>query len=356
MNAHSRGHLTVFVWAVVLSWLLSACMTAGGDRGDSFSSSPVATVGNGQNTPPSNRPTDDTDKSQASGASEGPGGSGPGGVRSQPQGPGPGQQPLPVPGQPTTRTKAPEAPGQLPAPPPGPPAPNQPSAPETVVLEWLPIGPVGRGDPVWYVDLKDLDCQSLDGYSEPFDTMQAAAKTLCLGLKGDQVAWQKVVSALDTMPPPPSDDCWSVTAYHVLGNVAASRKQKPNALVKLAPRPGTACAPELKGLEDDGGISPPSLVCPGSVIVLLGNVTGLPVGTVRSVKVGTTTAPVRQRQSSTNNDYPLEFYFLAPPLSAGDPTTADVSIADADWVVKGSASFEYAADQNECRQTPGVIP
>jgi hypothetical protein len=35
---------------------------------------------------------------------------------------------------------------------------------------------------------------------------------------------------------------------------------------------------------------------------------------------------------------------------------AGVSIADADWVAKGSASFEYVADQNECRQTPGVIP
>jgi hypothetical protein len=206
------------------------------------------------------------------------------------------------------------------------------------------------------VGLKDLDCQSLDGFSEPLDSMQAVAKTLCLGLKGDQAAWEKGVSALDTMPPPPAADCWSVAAYDVLGDVAAFRKQKPDALVKLASRPGTACPPELKGLEDDGGISPPSLVCPGAAIVLLGNVTGLPAGTVRSVKVGTTTAAVLQRQSSTNNDYPLEFYFLAPPGKAGDPTTVNVSIADADWVVKGSASFEYAATPNECGQTQGVIP
>lgn len=331
MNAYSRRHITAFVWAVILTMLLSACMTAGGDT---VPSSSGASQGNGQ--------------SEASGGSTGPGGSGSNG-KSQPQ--GPGQPPGPAaPGQPP----APEAPGQPPAPPPGPPAPNQPPVPETVVLEWLPIGPVGRGDPVWYVNLKNLDCQSLEDFSEPLSTMQAAAKTLCLGLKGDQAAWEKGASALRAMPLPPSD-CWSVAAYEVLGKVAAVRRQKPDALVELAPRPGTACPPELQGLEDDEG-SPPFLVCPGHAIVLVGNVTGLPAGTVRSVKVGTTTAPVQQRQSSTNNDYPLEFYFLAPPLSAGDPTTANVSIADADWVVKGTASFEYAADQSTCPPTPGAVP
>lgn len=332
MNAYSRRHITAFVWAVVLVLLLSACMAAGGDTAPSSSG---ASEGNRQN--------------ETSGGSTGPGGSGPGGGQSQPQGPAQPPGP-PAPGLPP----APEAPGQPPAPLPGPPAPNQPPAPETVVLEWLPIGPVGRGDPVWYVNLKDLNCQSLEEFSEPLSTMQAAAKTLCQGLKGDQAAWEKGASALATMPLPPSD-CWSAAAYEVLGKVAAVRRQKPEALVELVPRPGTACPPELVGLEDDEG-SLPFLVCPGSAIVLVGNVTGLPAGTVRSVKVGSTTAPVQQRQSSTNNDYPLEFYFLAPPLAAGDPTTANVSIADADWVVRGSASLEYAADQSTCPTTPGAVP
>lgn len=334
MNAYSRRHLTVFVWAVLLLLLLSACMPAGSE---SVPSSPASSDGNGQNSSPSNRPSDETAKSEATGGSNGSSGTGSGGGQSQPQGPGPGQQPPP-------------------AQPPGPPAPNQPPAPETVVLEWLPIGPVGRGDPVWYVDLKDLDCQSLEEFSEPLSTMQAAAKMLCLGLKGDQAAWDKGASALDTMPLPFSEDCWSVAAYQVLRNVAALRKQKPDALVELAPRPGTACPPELQGLEDDEGNSPPSLVCPGDAIVLLGNVIGLPSGTVRSVRVGTTMAAVQQRQSFTNNDYPLELYFLAPPLKAEDPATANVSIADADWVVNGSASFEYAPNQSQCPQTPGPVP
>ncbi|MCD5344472.1 hypothetical protein LR392_19805, partial [Arthrobacter sp. AK04] len=240
--------------------------------------------------------------------------------------------------------------------PPGPPAPNLPPVPETVVLDWLPIGPVGRGDPIWYRNLRGMDCGVLPGNSEPFNTVEEAAKALCLGLAGDQAAWDAGASALDTMPPPFEGDCWSATALEVLRPIAAVRQQKPGVSVKLAPRPGTACLPELTGLEDSEGNSPPFLVCPGQAIVLSGNITGLPAGTVRSVYVGATAAPVLQRQSFIDTNHPLEFYFLAPPLEAGQPTTAEVSIADADWPVRGSASFEYAPDQSTCPQVPGTAP
>jgi hypothetical protein len=219
-----------------------------------------------------------------------------------------------------------------------------------VVLDWLPIGPVGRNDPIWYVRLKDLNCESIPGFSEPFNTVEEAARTLCLGLKGDRAAWDAGVSALSTSP----TDCWSEAAHEILNNIAAVLDQKPNAIVELAPRPGTACVPELTGVQDDEGDSQPFLVCAGDVLILDGNITGLPAGTVRSVNVGSTTAPVSQRQSFTDTNFPLEFYFLAPPLAEGLSTTAEVSIVDADWLVQGTASFEYAADQSTCPQAPGA--
>ena len=219
------------------------------------------------------------------------------------------------------------------------------------MLDWLPIGPVGRGDPIWYVRLKDLNCESVPGFSEPFNTVEEAARTLCFGLKGDQAAWEAGVPALSTSPP----DCWSEAAQQILSNIAAVRIQKPDAIIELAPRPGTACVPKLKAVQDDAGDSQPFQVCAGDVLILDGSVTGLPAGTVRSVNVGSATALVSQRQSFTDTNFPFEFYFLAPPLAEGQPTTAEVSIADADWQVQGSASFEYAADQSTC-PAPGAAP
>ena len=200
--------------------------------------------------------------------------------------------------------------------------------------------------------LKDLNCASIPGFDQPFNTVEEAARALCLGLKGDQAAWDAGISALSISPP----DCWSEAAQQILSNIAAVRIQKPNAIVELAPRPGTACVPELKAVQDDAGDSQPFQVCVGDVIILDGNVTGLPAGTVRSVNVGSTTALVSQRQSFTDTNFPFEFYFLAPPLDEVQSTTAEVSIADSDWQVQGSASFEYAADQGTCPQAPGAAP
>lgn len=366
MHSCSRGPRAL-AGAAILSLLLSACMATGGDRGEPTASSGTS-ESRGQDTMPSAPTTPDAAVTRDAATGEpGPGsdrptepgnpvnGANPG--RSRPQSPEqPPAQPPPGPAAPAQPPAQPPAPNQPPAPPPGPPAPNLPPVPETVVLDWLPIGPVGRGDPIWYRNLRGMDCGTLPGYAEPFNTVEEAAKTLCLGLKGDQAAWDAGASALDTMPPPFQGDCWSATAIEILRTVAAVRHQKPGVSVELAPRRGTACPPELTGLEDSEGNSPPFQVCPGQAIVLSGNITGLPTGSVRSVYVGATTAPVLQRQSFADSNHPLEFYFLAPPLEPGQPSTAEVSIADADWRVNGSASIEYATDAGTCPQAPGTTP
>jgi hypothetical protein len=242
--------------------------------------------------------------------------------------------------------------------PPGPPAPGKPPAQETAVLDWLPIGPVGRGDPVWYAGLKDRNCGAVPDSDDPPVTVERVARKLCLGLKGQKAAWEEGASALDTMPPPklPNSDCWSVKAYEVLRDVAAFRRQKPDVPFKLAPLPGTACPPELKDLSVVG--RPSDSVCPGDIILLGGTLGGLPANSISEVNVGTTTAKVGHRASPPGDSYPLgDFYFKAPTPVQGAPATVDVTVAKAKLSVKGTTSFAYAVDQNTCLQAaPGNIP
>lgn len=374
MHSCSRRPIAL-TWAVTLALLLSACMATGGDGEPAPSNSTSQSSQPTESGSPGDNPTSGGARSQSPSPEQGQERPVPGGQQRPDPGPPPAQPPAqppgppapnqppgpPAPAQPPAAPAAPAPPAppaanQPPAPPPGPPAPQLPPVPETVVLDWLPIGPVGRGDPIWYRNLRGMDCGSLPEYAGPSNTVEEASKTLCLGLTGDQAAWEAGASALDTMPPPFEGDCWSATALEILRTIAVVRQQNPGVSVELAPRRGTACPPELSGLEDSEGNSPPFLVCPGQAIVLSGNITGLPTGTVRSVYVGTRTATVLQRQSFIDTNHPLEFYFLAPPLDPGQPTTAEVSIADADWPVSGSASFEYATDQGTCPQAPGTAP
>lgn len=371
MHSCSRRPIAL-TWAVTLALLLSACMATGGDGEPAPSNSTSQSSQPTESGSPGDNPTSGGARSQSPSPEQGQERPVPGGQQRPDPGPPPAQPPAQPPGPPAPNqppgppapaqppaapaASAPPAANQPPAPPPGPPAPQLPPVPETVVLDWLPIGPVGRGDPIWYRNLRGMDCGSLPEYAGPFNTVEEASKTLCLGLTGDQAAWEAGASALDTMPPPFEGDCWSATALEILRTIAVVRQQNPGVSVELAPRRGTACPPELSGLEDSEGNSPPFLVCPGQAIVLSGNITGLPTGTVRSVYVGTRTATVLQRQSFIDTNHPLEFYFLAPPLDPGQPTTAEVSIADADWPVSGSASFEYATDQGTCPQAPGTAP
>ena len=407
MHSYSRRRPFAFVWAVILSLLLSACVTISGGPGGSGSSMPGNSADAGADNSAGAAAPDGTASGGAAGGSNGSG-DGTGDGPNQPQRPAPGEQPRPpapgqpqrpapgqpaapsasgqppaqppgpaapgqppaqppaqapgpaAPGQPPAQPPGPPAPGQPPpqppAQPPGPPAPGRPPAPEAAVLDWLPIGPVGRGDPIWYVRLKDRDCDKLEDVSGAMETMDQAAKKLCLGLNGDQAAWAEGAAALETMAEPDPGDCWSAVAYKKLRDVAAFRRQKPDVPIKLAAVSGTACKPNLAALQDDAGDSPPISVCAGAAIVLVGTLGGLPVGSLRTVNVGTTTVQVRHRKSLEDNNYPFgEFFFLAPTPVPGEPTTVNVAFADADWSVEGSASFEYAADQSTCPPSPGSI-
>lgn len=373
MHSYSRRRPLAFVWAVILSLLLSACVTVYG--GGSESTKPGASADAGAVKSAGAAASEGRDPAEAGGGSNGSR-DGTGDGPSQPQRQAPGQPPgppagkappPPAPGQPPAQAPGPPAPGKAPPPPapgqppaqpPGPPAPGQPPAPEVAVLDWLPIGPVARGDPVWYVQLKDRDCDNLQGFNEPLDTMEKAAKTLCLGLGGDQDAWAKGASALEAMAEPnigKDDYCWSIAAYKLLRNVAAFRRQKPDVPFRLAAVSGTACPPALETLQGEAQDQPPTSVCSGDDIILIGTLGGLPADAIRTVNVGTTTAQVRQRRSFEDNNHPFEFYFQAPTYVLGEPTTVDVTIADANFPVKGSASLEYAADQSTCPPSPGSI-
>lgn len=225
------------------------------------------------------------------------------------------------------------------------------------MLDWLPIGPVGRGDPVWYVNLKGGNCTT-QGDPDSATTMEELAPTLCLGLNGGHAAWERGAAALARIPAPTlaTSDCWSVTAYEVLQNIANFRKQNPAVPFILAARRGTACPPDLKFLEDDLRNSPPAPVCAGAAVVLVGTLEGLPAGSVRSVSVGTAIAAVGFRDSPDDFNYPPgDLYFLAPPIAAAGPTTVNVTVADADYPVQGTVTLDYA-DPQTCLPPSGNSP
>jgi hypothetical protein len=160
------------------------------------------------------------------------------------------------------------------------------------------------------------------------------------------------------MPQPVAgvDDCWSVTAYGVLRNIAAFRKQNPDTPFELVPRPGTACRPDLKSVEDALRNSPPIGVCAGAVIILVGSIEGLPLGSVHTVNVGATTAPVLFRESQSDDNYPPgDLYFLAPPSAeAGALSGVEVTVIGADYP-NGIPTFDYA-DPATCPQASGTAP
>lgn len=316
MHFHSRRRLFALIWAVLFSFLLSACVTINENGGSA----------------PSDRPS----------ASEGAAADGTGGNADD------GSGPVQRPPEEQPRRQAPNQP-------PGPPGPIQPPPQEAVVLEWLPIGPVGRADPAWFVALKDQKCGSLEGSGEPF--VEETAMRLCQGLDGkNQAAWEIGASKLIAMEPPPSEDCYSSSAYRVLRQLVDFRAKNPNVPFKLAPGRGTACEPTLESLKtfDKDADVPVVSVCAGDAIVLVGALGGLPAGSIRTVNVGATTATVQYRGDSGDRTYPFgEFYFPAPPQSEAGSATPNVTIALANWNVTGSASFEYAVDQSAC---PGFVP
>ena len=235
--------------------------------------------------------------------------------------------------------------------PPGPAAPGGPPAGAGApVISWLPIGPVGRGDPTWYLYLKSGNCDQLAEPAEQPESVQDVAKVFCLAVAGDEAAWTRGSELLAGLPVPDSD-CWSSTANSVLRSVVDFRQRNPGVAYELVEGSGLACEPTFYDLDDDGsdnnGRNAAASVCGGTQMHMIGTLGGLPAGSIRSVVVGTqpepTTVPVE----------PLgpDFVFRAPPSAQEGSTT--VSVADGDVLVTESVDMEYVGDPSTC---PGFEP
>jgi hypothetical protein len=235
--------------------------------------------------------------------------------------------------------------------PPGPAAPGGPPAGAGApVISWLPIGPVGRGDPTWYLYLKSGNCDQLAEPGEQPESVQDVAKLFCLAVAGDEAAWTRGGELLAGLPVPDSD-CWSSAANSVLRSVVDFRQRNPGVAYELVEGSGLACEPTFYDLDDDGsdnnGRNAAASVCGGTQMHMIGTLGGLPAGSIRSVVVGTqpepTTVPVE----------PLgpDFVFRAPPSAREGSTT--VSVADGDFLVTESVDMEYVGDPSAC---PGFEP
>lgn len=235
--------------------------------------------------------------------------------------------------------------------PPGPAAPGGPPAGAGApVISWLPVGPVGRGDPTWYLYLKSGNCDQLAEPGEQPQTVQDVAKVFCLAVAGDEAAWAQGAELLAGFPVPDSD-CWSSTANSVLRSVVDFRQRNPGVAYELVEGSGLACDPTFYELDDDGsdnnGRNPAASVCGGTQMHMIGTLGGLPAGSIRSVVVGTQPEPVAVPVEPLGPD----FVFVAPPSAQAGSTT--VSVADGDFLVTESVDMEYVGDPSTC---PGVEP
>lgn len=211
----------------------------------------------------------------------------------------------------------------------------------------LPIGPVGPGEPEWYVALRAATCDydSLAGASA-----QDAASLLCrAAVTNDETLWSQGAVALAAAPLPQS--CHDVAAVAMLQRLVQFHQDYPEDLPVLVDTPGTACPLSVTGLApapDEAGES--SLLvptCGGVAVHLRGNVQddALPVGSVQFVLVGS--APVPIQWESTG---PL---FVAPP--APDPGTGGpvpVALSGSGYALEDPArstvSLDYAPGATTC--------
>jgi hypothetical protein len=215
------------------------------------------------------------------------------------------------------------------------------------VIGGLPIGPVGPGEPEWYVALRAGTCDydSLAGASA-----QDAASLLCrAAVTNDETLWSQGAVALAAAPLPQS--CHDVAAVAMLQRLVQFHQDYPEDLPVLVDTPGTACPLSVTGLApapDEAGES--SLLvptCGGVAVHLRGNVQddALPVGSVQFVLVGS--APVPIQWESTG---PL---FVAPP--APDPGTGGpvpVALSGSGYALEDPArstvSLDYAPGATTC--------
>lgn len=224
-----------------------------------------------------------------------------------------------------------------------------PPAPPRVapVIGGLPIGPVGPGEPGWYVALRAGTCdeESLAGASA-----QAAASLLCrAAATNDEALWAQGAAALATAPAPES--CHDVAAVAMLARLVQFHQDHPQDVPVLVDTPGTACPLSVTGLasapEEAGGPALTVPACGGVPVHLRGNVQdpALPVGSVQFVTVGPVPVPIQWGTTGP--------FFVAPPApvpEAGGP--APVALAGSGYALEDPAlstvSLEYAPGATTC--------
>lgn len=215
------------------------------------------------------------------------------------------------------------------------------------VIGGLPIGPVGPGEPAWYVALRAGTCdyESLSGAGA-----QDAASLLCqAAVTNDEALWSRGAAALAAAPLP--EGCHDVAAVAMLHRLVRFHQDHPEDVPVLVDTPGTACPLSVRGLApapDGAGESSLGVpACGGVAVHLRGNVQdpALPVGSVQSVVVGPTPVPIRWE--------PTGPWFVAPP--APDPVTGGpvpVALAGSAYALEDPArstvSLDYAPGPATC--------
>lgn len=216
------------------------------------------------------------------------------------------------------------------------------------MVTWLPIGPVGPGEPGWYVALRAMNCDydALSGSS-----VQDAASSLCTAaVTDDSALWalgEQQLIASDV-----AGTCHDQAATAALSRLMEFHRQYPGSTPVLVDAPGTACPLEVTRLSTlpDGefvfDLDVPA--CGGTPVYLSGNLldAALPPGSVRSVTVGGTPVPIEWEGGP---------HFLAPPPPASNPVA--VVLADADYPIAVASDVApalfYAEGTGTC---PGTAP
>lgn len=225
---------------------------------------------------------------------------------------------------------------------------NPPVPPRTApVIGGLPIGPVGPGEPGWYVALRAGTCDrdSLAGASA-----QDAASLLCrAAVSNDEALWSQGAAALAAAPLPES--CHDVAAVAMLQRLVQFHRDHPEDVPVLVDTPGTACPLSITGLTTapDGAGESALLVptCGGVPVHLRGNVQdqALPVGSVQFVTVGSTPVPIQWGSTGP--------FFVAPPApvpETGGPLP--VALSGSGYVLEAPAlstvALDYAPGATAC--------
>lgn len=233
-------------------------------------------------------------------------------------------------------------------------APGSPSAsavpdPE-LVLPWMPIGPTGPGEPLWYDPIRTRDCSDDDLVASRSQPVPLAGYLLCHALeRGDPELWARGIEALESAGEP--GNCWEEAADSGLRRLVEFHREHPDAEPVLEPPEETACPLVLEGLQtavSPGVIAPQVTVplCGGAPVFLHGNIVRLPEGTVRSVSVGEAVAPVHSGNGG--------LFFRVPPVPTEGPVP--VAVAEADWPVGGELQLLYVRPASGCSAPPPTVP